>query len=88
MIFPGFTKTLESFQQEWFSRPECGSITEEVPDLYTAVDKLAGENARLKQELVRADAVTAEAKKQWHKFRKERDFHRMHHRRVGFFGGM
>merc|ERR1711977_803905 len=30
----------------------------------------------------KARAVAAKAKSQWDKFRKERDFHRMHHRRV------
>ena len=62
-----------------------GGSAEEVPDLYLAADKLAAENRSLKQELVRADAVAKEAKVQWHKFRKERDFHRMHHRRVRRF---
>lgn len=29
-----------------------------------------------------------EAKESWDKFRKERDYHRMHHRRVGVLGGL
>merc|ERR1719213_1567401 len=36
----------------------------------------------LRQEVEKARAVAATAKDSWDKFRKERDFHRMHHRRV------
>lgn len=37
----------------------------------------------LREELEKARTVAAKAKESWDKFRKERDYHRMHHRRVG-----
>jgi sperm-associated antigen 16 protein len=43
---------------------------------------LSEENARLKDELAKARQVAIDAKNSWEKFRKERDFHKMHHRRV------
>merc|ERR1719389_761928 len=36
----------------------------------------------MRQELEKARVVAEKAKQTWDKFRKERDFHRMHHRRV------
>lgn len=36
----------------------------------------------LRQELAAAREVAARASSTWDKFRKERDFHRMHHKRV------
>merc|ERR1719450_632180 len=36
----------------------------------------------MRQELEKARQVAGTAKQSWDKFRKERDFHRMHHRRV------
>ena len=36
----------------------------------------------LREELEKARTVAAKAKESWDKFRKERDYHRMHHRRV------
>jgi hypothetical protein len=36
----------------------------------------------MRQELAAAREVAARASSTWDKFRKERDFHRMHHKRV------
>merc|ERR1719333_1977920 len=53
-----------------------------VPDCFMENRGLLEEVAMLRQEVEKARAVTATAKDSWDKFRKERDFHRMHHRRV------
>merc|ERR1711966_457683 len=39
--------------------------------------------SHLRTEVEKARFVAEKAKGTWDKFRKERDFHRMHHRRVG-----
>jgi hypothetical protein len=44
--------------------------------------ELECELAALRQELAAAREVAARASGTWDKFRKERDFHRMHHKRV------
>lgn len=36
----------------------------------------------LRQELTKMQAIAERAQSTWDKFRKERDFHRMHHKRV------
>lgn len=36
----------------------------------------------LRQELTKMQAIAERAQGTWDKFRKERDFHRMHHKRV------
>lgn len=38
--------------------------------------------AALRHELTEAKTIAAKASATWDKFRKERDFHRMHHKRV------
>ena len=44
--------------------------------------ELDGQVKRLREDVVTAQQLAAKAKGTWDKFRKERDFHRMHHRRV------
>merc|ERR1719293_37309 len=53
-----------------------------VPDCFMENRGLLEEVTMLRQEVEKARAVAATAKDSWDKFRKERDFHRMHHRRV------
>lgn len=50
--------------------------------LYTCMQELEDELAALRQELAAAREVAMRASSTWDKFRKERDFHRMHHKRV------
>ncbi len=40
----------------------------------------------LRRELAEAKSIAARASATWDKFRKERDFHRMHHKRVAQVG--
>merc|ERR1719390_365222 len=53
-----------------------------VPDDYARNQLLYEEVVLMRQELEKARMVAEKAKHSWDKFRKERDFHRMHHRRV------
>merc|ERR1712217_224020 len=78
-------QSLEVFQAEWYERQQTGKIDSEpqiVPDLYMQHHGLNDEVMMLRQEVERARQVASTAKQSWDKFRKERDFHRMHHRRV------
>lgn len=53
-----------------------------VPDLYTQNLLLEQNLVALRSELSDAQAIAQKAGATWDKFRKERDFHRMHHKRV------
>jgi chromosome segregation ATPase len=44
--------------------------------------ELEDELANMRQEIAAAQEVAAKASSTWDRFRKERDFHRMHHKRV------
>merc|ERR1719498_198277 len=79
-------RSLDCFQTEWYELQTSGRLQAEdvqvLPDLYLQNRGLAEEVSLLRQELDRARQVADKAKATWDKFRKERDFHRMHHRRV------
>merc|ERR1719159_900572 len=79
-------RSLDCFQTEWYDLQTSGRLQSEdvqvLPDLYLQNRGLAEEVSLLRQELDRARQVADKAKATWDKFRKERDFHRMHHRRV------
>ncbi|CEM06778.1 unnamed protein product [Vitrella brassicaformis CCMP3155] len=80
-------ETLEAFQSEWYELQEAGKLADSegalvVPDVYVTQQTMADEIRSLKTELSQTRAIAAKAKSGWDKFRKERDFHRMHHRRV------
>merc|ERR1719299_8747 len=79
-------RSLDCFQTEWYELQTSGKLQSEdvqvLPDLYLQNRGLAEEVSLLRQELDRARQVADKAKATWDKFRKERDFHRMHHRRV------
>merc|ERR1719498_1907700 len=79
-------RSLDCFQTEWYELQTSGGLPDEdvqvLPDLYLQNRGLNEEVSLLRQELDRARQVADKAKATWDKFRKERDFHRMHHRRV------
>ena len=79
-------RTLDSFQHEWYELKHKGKLSSSdmgtVPDVYIKNSQLDHENQYLKQELERFKEAAAGAKDNFIKMRKERDFHRMHHRRV------
>jgi WD40 repeat protein len=79
-------RSLDVFQTEWYELQQSGKFKDSelqvVPDDYTRGQCLIEEVVLSRQELEKARMVAEKAKETWDKFRKERDFHRMHHRRV------
>lgn len=80
----GLTRTNEIFESEWYELKATGRLEQpgNVPDVYLRNAELEEEVAALRHELLEARSIAAKASSTWDKFRKERDFHRMHHKRV------
>jgi sperm-associated antigen 16 protein len=53
-----------------------------VPDAYLHNAALSGGVIELEERLKEAKDIAAKASSSWNTLRKERDFHRMHHKRV------
>ena len=79
-------RTLNSFNTEWYEKQAKGQLQEEdvgvVPDIYLRNLDLDEQVKTLQIEVAKMRDVAAKAQGTWDKFRKERDFHRMHHKRV------
>ncbi|XP_061182742.1 sperm-associated antigen 16 protein-like isoform X1 [Saccostrea echinata] len=79
-------KTLECFQTEWYELQQRGLLHEEdigvVPDIYSRNQDLDNDVKFLKQEVNKYKEAAMRAKETYVKLRKERDYHRMHHKRV------
>jgi len=79
-------RSLDAFNTEFYElkarRALPGEDLLRVPDAYSANAKLEEDISRLRMELASAQELSAKAQGTWERFRKERDFHRMHHRRV------
>jgi sperm-associated antigen 16 protein len=58
------------------------AATDRVPDAYMHNAKLSDEIISLRKQLDKANSIAEKASSTWDTFRKERDFHRMHHKRV------
>jgi len=86
LIKVGMERTLDSFNTEWYELQSKGKLGEEytnpVPDIYLRNQELDEQVVSMRRELEKMQAIAAKAKGTWDKFRKERDFHRMHHKRV------
>jgi hypothetical protein len=95
LVRAGLTRTLDCFQEEWFEAVQSrrggsgvvgsggGAIAgPDVPDVYVQNQVLVEQVLDLERELARARDVAQRARATWSKFRKERDFHQMHHKRV------
>ena len=74
------------FQREWYRLQGEGKLSEvdmgTVPDIYLRNQQLGDELRNMSAEMQRQQEVANKAKSTWDKFRKERDFHKMHHKRV------
>ncbi|XP_010614338.1 sperm-associated antigen 16 protein isoform X4 [Fukomys damarensis] len=86
LIKMGMTRTLDCFQSEWYELIQKG-VTElrparSVPDVYTQIMLLENENKSLKKDLKHFKQAADKAREDLQKIQKERDFHRMHHKRV------
>lgn len=77
-------ETLESFQHEWYqSNYGNSNIQKEyVPDVFQQKEKLEDKIIQLQKDLEKMEKITNNAKNTWERLRKDRDYHRMHHRRV------
>ncbi|XP_027591448.1 sperm-associated antigen 16 protein isoform X1 [Pipra filicauda] len=82
----GMSRTLDCFQTEWYELIERGVLTVKdaglVPTVYTHNQHLQAENMSLKKDLENYKLAANKTKEALLKMQKERDFHRMHHRRV------
>jgi len=78
-------ESLGVFQREWYNKlqrdDELTAIAK-IPDIYIQREKLEASVKHLRGNLERMESVTSKVKSTWDALRKERDFHRMHHRRV------
>lgn len=81
-----FSKILFSPQTEWYEMKKNGQLNPEdigvMGDLYKKNESLDDQVKQLRRDVENSLTVADKAKNTWDKFRKERDFHRMHHRRV------
>eukprot|EP01006_Ploeotia_vitrea_P046540 TRINITY_DN67032_c2_g1_i1.p1 TRINITY_DN67032_c2_g1~~TRINITY_DN67032_c2_g1_i1.p1 ORF type:complete len:643 (+),score=375.74 TRINITY_DN67032_c2_g1_i1:56-1984(+) len=86
LIKHNMNKTLDAFQAEWYQLKQEGKLKKEedqqVPDIYARCAALEDEVKSLETQLTKTDELADKARSTWDKLRKERDFHRMHHRRV------
>lgn len=86
LIRTGMTRSLDIFNTEWYEMKSKSALPADdvtrVPDVYAQNQLLEEEVVRLRQELTHAREIASRAQGTWDKFRKERDFHRMHHKRV------
>nr|XP_038940033.1 sperm-associated antigen 16 protein isoform X7 [Rattus norvegicus] len=86
LIKMGMTRTLDCFQAEWYELiQKTGSDLRtlgNVPDVYSQVMLLETENKNLKKDLKHFKQAAEKAKEDLLKTQKERDFHRMHHKRI------
>eukprot|EP00195_Chlamydomonas_chlamydogama_P014730 CAMPEP_0202902622 /NCGR_PEP_ID=MMETSP1392-20130828/16959_1 /ASSEMBLY_ACC=CAM_ASM_000868 /TAXON_ID=225041 /ORGANISM="Chlamydomonas chlamydogama, Strain SAG 11-48b" /LENGTH=251 /DNA_ID=CAMNT_0049589413 /DNA_START=266 /DNA_END=1017 /DNA_ORIENTATION=- len=80
----GLSRTCETFEAEWYELKATGRLegSPSVPDVYQRNADLEEEVSGLRRELTGARSIASKASATWDKFRKERDFHRMHHKRV------
>jgi sperm-associated antigen 16 protein len=86
LIKAGMKRTLDSFNSEWYEMHSKGRLPAEissaVPDIYLRNDELDQQARVLREQVDKMRQVASRAQATWDKFRKERDFHRMHHKRV------
>uniref|UniRef100_A0A8C8YKK5 Sperm-associated antigen 16 protein n=1 Tax=Prolemur simus TaxID=1328070 RepID=A0A8C8YKK5_PROSS len=86
LIKMGMTRTLDCFQSEWYELIQKGvnelRAVGNVPDVYTQIMLLENENKNLKKDLKHYKQAADKAREDLLKTQKERDFHRMHHKRI------
>ncbi|KAJ3211601.1 Sperm-associated antigen 16 protein [Dinochytrium kinnereticum] len=86
MASKGLFKSLEAFQNEWYEFQQKGKLSPEdvtvVPDVYQKNQELADSLQKLRIDVENYKEIASKARATYDKLRKERDFHRMHHKRV------
>ncbi|TPX56828.1 hypothetical protein PhCBS80983_g04236 [Powellomyces hirtus] len=82
----GLVRSLDAFQNEWYEFQQRGKLSEEdittVPDVYQRNQELADALQKLRVDVENYKDIASKARSTYDKLRKERDFHRMHHKRV------
>ncbi|KAI8825224.1 WD40-repeat-containing domain protein [Fimicolochytrium jonesii] len=82
----GLLKSLDAFQNEWYEFQQRGKLSQEditpVPDVYLRNQELADALQKLRVDVETYKDIASKARSTYDKLRKERDFHRMHHKRV------
>ncbi|KAJ3053562.1 Sperm-associated antigen 16 protein [Rhizophlyctis rosea] len=82
----GLVKSLDAFQNEWYEFLQKGALSTEdtsiVPDVYQRNQELADALQKLRVDVENYKDIASKARSTYDKLRKERDFHRMHHKRV------
>ena len=80
------SRTLDNFNSEWYdltTEGEAGRGLHGYRSRHLCPEPGLDERVvALQQQLDKMRIITEKAQGTWDKFRKERDFHRMHHRRV------
>ncbi len=86
LIKAGLKRSLDTFNTEWYEMQSKGKLPPElstaVPDIYLRNEELDAQAGVLREQVEKMRVVASKAESTWDKFRKERDFHRMHHKRV------
>lgn len=81
-----FDRTLDIFQTEWYEKVAKGQIKEEdamqVPDVYAQHNDLESINISLRNDLDQWQSLAGKLRENVAKLRKDRDFHKMHHKRL------
>ncbi|PRP83379.1 putative flagellar protein [Planoprotostelium fungivorum] len=87
LIRTGLHRTLEVFQTEWYEAVQKGDLREEdigtVPNIYLLNKDLSNRQNQSVKEIDKWKNNTGKLQETINKLKKERDFHRMHHKRVG-----
>ncbi|KAL0248910.1 hypothetical protein GEMRC1_004144 [Eukaryota sp. GEM-RC1] len=89
LIQHNLSQTYETFENEWLAMTSAHSSTSDPSsfidpptDVYIENQQLTSKVKSLERQLDELKEVSEEVKGTWDKFRKQRDFHKMHHRRV------
>ena len=79
----GMTKTLESFQIEFYEKKANGETMEaEIPEVYARNLELSDQLASLQQQMDEARIISEKAKSTYDKLIKQKDYQKINHRRV------
>lgn len=82
----GMLKSLDTFQNEWYELQKKGKLCREdtttVPNVYARNQELAEALQKVRIDVENYKDIASKARSTYDKLRKERDFHRMHHKRV------
>eukprot|EP00049_Salpingoeca_infusionum_P002394 m.56291 g.56291 ORF g.56291 m.56291 type:complete len:439 (+) comp11553_c0_seq1:223-1539(+) len=78
----GMFKTMQCFQLEWYEKRNQTASTDTMPDVYQQNESLLSQVKELTLSNQRLEKSAEQAKGKFGKLQKERDFHRMNHRRT------